>query len=378
MARKPKQKPARRKPGTGAIRYKAGRAHPWEASLPIRGERPRVSYHDTREEAAAHLDKLVAERDHAETPRNIARGSWRVDRFLTFWLNIKIPHISPKTVQDYTYQVALACEIIGAMRVDEVGREDADSLLAHWHRRGYHNVGQLRMVLRQAFEYALEEDWIRRNPFHRAKAPPVERRTNIALSTAQRDDLLAAGAVEDDSAVPLAPLWHLYSRLGFRRGEGLGLRWADVDWKAATLSIAQQYTNLGGETIKRPPKTKRARRVLPCPPDVLAMLDAHRAGQRKRAAGDRDWVEAGLVFAAEHGGALSIGVVRRRWEQLRTRAGMPAQLTIHDLRHTALTILEKSGAPVSIVQSIAGHASSSMTLHYVDHTTLEDMRRALG
>jgi len=57
---------------------------------------------------------------------------------------------------------------------------------------------------------------------------------------------------------------------------------------------------------------------------------------------------------------------------------MPEQVTIHDLRHTALTILELGGAPQSVIQAIAGHAAASMTRHYTDHAGIEDMRRALG
>ena len=44
------------------------------------------------------------------------------------------------------------------------------------------------------------------------------------------------------------------------------------------------------------------------------------------------------------------------------RSGMPAELTIHDLRHTAASLAIASGANVKAVQRMLGHASAAMTL----------------
>ena len=41
---------------------------------------------------------------------------------------------------------------------------------------------------------------------------------------------------------------------------------------------------------------------------------------------------------------------------------MPAELTIHDLRHTAASLAIASGANVKAVQRMLGHASAAMTL----------------
>jgi integrase len=58
------------------------------------------------------------------------------------------------------------------------------------------------------------------------------------------------------------------SRLAFRRGEALGLRWSDIDFKAGTITIQRQRTTVGNETItKDAPKggedTKENRTCIP-------------------------------------------------------------------------------------------------------------------
>lgn len=372
MAPRKKRTP-RRKPGTGSIRFKTGRELPYEAAFPLGHGRHRYDSFATRPEAETHLDRLAAERDSTESPRNIAGGSQRVDTFLQAWLTGKRRHIKPKTFEDYRYMCELAIGEIGARRLDTISREDADALLSYFHSRGFKNVSQIRMVLRQAFEYALDEEYIKRNPFTKAKAAPVERRKGIALSETQRAALLEAGTTEDDPTVPLAPLWHLYARLGLRRGEGLGLRWGDLH--NGVITIAQTYIRVGAKTEKSTPKSQRSRRTLPVPADVLAFLDEHRATQRKIAAADPDWQEHGLIFPDAHGTPIPIWYLWSRWEKLRARAGMPIALTLHDLRHTALSRLEQSGAPASVVQAIAGHTSATMTRHYTDHADMAAMKK---
>lgn len=372
------KKRSRRKPNTGAIRHKPGRSLPWEAAFPIGHGDYRYDAFATWEEATAHLDRLTVERDDKEAPRNIIGGSQRVDVFLTTWLDGKRPHVKEKTFQDYTYMCDLAVAEIGNLRLDQVTRERADDLIAYFHRNGFKSVDVLRAVLRQAFQYAFEEEYIKRNPFQRVKVPPIDRRQGIALTAPQRDALLAAAATEDMPAVPLAPLWHLYARLGLRRGEGMGLRRADINFTTGTLTIVQQYTGLGSKTVLSTPKTKKSKRTLPIPPDLLDMLRIHLDEQVKRAAHTPGWEVTGLVFTDAKGRNLTYGHVEYRWRLLRARADIPQQTVIHDLRHTALTALELNGAPRNVVQAIAGHASATQTGHYTDHASVDDMRRALG
>lgn len=372
MARNAKR--PRRKPNTGTIRYKRGRARPWEATFPLgRRAKPRTDSFATYEEAAAHLDQLTAERDDRVAPRNIAGGSMGFHQFVTLWLTIKKPHVKRNTYESYVHACGVATISIGlARRIDTIARRDADLLYVTLHEQGYKNVAQLRSVLSQAFDYAEQEDYVKSNPFRRAKAPAIERPRRITLTRAQRAHMLDCAAGD-----PLEILWHLYSRLGLRRGEGLGLLWANIDWDSKTLTITQQHTLVRGQTVTETPKTKRSRRTIPLPDDILALLRALHKAQIAEAAGDPRWEVTGLVFVGKHGRPYSAQFIYWSWGQLRKKAGITARVTIHDLRHTALTLIEQSGAPLSVVQAFAGHSSAAMTMHYADHADVAEMRAAL-
>lgn len=379
MARKA-AKPARRKPGSGAIRFKRGRAQPFEAAFKLADGQTRYDYFGSTEEAAAHLDRLVAERDSAHAPRNIAKGSQSVTQFLTAWLQIKAAHVSDKTLQDYNYQCDLAAGEIGRYRLDQVDLMLADTMLATFARQGYKNVAQMRMVLKQAFDYAEDNDYIKKNPFRKSTAPRTRHRKAIALTARQRAALLDAAA-HDDVGMPLAPLWHLCSRLAFRRGEALGLRWSDVDLDHATITIRQQRTTVGSATVtKDAPKGDKDGskvRTVPVPVDLLDLLATHKRTQTQRAAADPDWVVTGLVFVGEHGRAPAAITVNRRLTKLTKRASLPRGLHPHDLRHTALTILALSGVPANVRKALSGHSTAKMDEHYTSHAAIEDVRKAL-
>lgn len=371
MARK--KRAQRRKPNTGTIRYKAGRTRPFEASFPLGQSKYRTASFDTAADAAAWLDTLVAERDDPRRPRNIAQGSQSVHRFLSDWLAMKKPHLKPTSYLTYAYECGLAIRYFGAdRRIDTISRHDAAMLYSYYANAGHKNIAQLRMVVAQAFEYALEEDYIKSNPFRRAKAPTVERKPRIALTKQQRAQMLACCAGDE-----LEVLWHLYSRLGLRRGEGIGLLWANVDWNAKTITITQHYPRVAGKTTKQTPKTPRSKRTIPVFDDILGLLRVLQTAQRKRAATTPGWVMTGLVFTNERGEHVTADHVVWQWGKLRKKAGLPEQATIHSLRHTAIHLLEDSGAPFSVVQAFAGHAAATMTHHYADHADVAAMRAAL-
>jgi integrase len=384
MAQSPRARPKRRKPGTGTIRCKAGRDQPYEAAFPLDHGRYRYEYFSTRPEAEAHLDRLTAERDHTEQPRNIAGGSRRVDQFLPAWLESKQGHVRHKTYRGYKYYCELASGQIGTLRLDQVTREKADALIGYFHRRGFQNVSQLRACLLQAFEYAFEEDYIKKNPFSKAKAPSVTRRPGIALSEAERTLLLMLAATEDKllrdvEITPLYPLWHIYSRLGLRKGEGMALLWgkSGIDLDAGMLTVSRQITAAGKLQYISDPKTKRSKRTLPIPPDLIEILRQHQKDQIKRAANDPHWQNHGLVFPGLHGAPVSYWYITSRWRKLCKRAGIIG-MTIHDLRHTALTLFELGGTPRNVVQAIAGHSSQAITGLYTEHVDMASMRRAMG
>ena len=100
-------------------------------------------------------------------------------------------------------------------------------------------------------------------------------------------------------ATPYGPLVRLELLAGARRGELLGLRWADVDLEAGALHIQQTAQRIAGQGIVfRQPKTRLSRRSIALSVDAVAMLRAHRRRQAEaRLLAGPAYHDHDLVFA---------------------------------------------------------------------------------
>ena len=113
-------------------------------------------------------------------------------------------------------------------------------------------------------------------------------------------------AVRDER---LSPLWHTIAMTGMRRGEGIGLRWGDVDLEAGRLSVRRALIPSGREVIVSEPKTVKGRRVIALDPGTVEVMKAQAARQLgEQREWDEAWVESGLVFTQENGQALDPAV----------------------------------------------------------------------
>src|SRR5258708_9089282 len=95
----------------------------------------------------------------------------------------------------------------------------------------------------------------------------------------------------------LYALFHLVALRGLRRGEAAGLRWADLELDAGTLTVTGQLQQFGGRLVAGAPKSEAGRRVVALDRTTIAALRAHQARQQaQRAAAGGGWAPTGDVF----------------------------------------------------------------------------------
>ncbi|WP_300400368.1 site-specific integrase [Nocardioides sp.] len=228
------------------------------------------------------------------------------------------------------------------------------------------NAAAYRLV-RSILQAAEEEELILR-------APP-----NIRGAGSARVKRVAVPATLDELAViidampeRLRLLIVLAAFVGLREGELLELRRSDIDGVTGRIGVTRKVDkdvipgtkdacpNCG--RVISPPKTASGVRTVHVPPPFLPMLQKHLL--EHTAPGP-----AGLLFAGDRTDHMSVRYLMDRYRPAREAADRP-DLTIHHLRHTALTLAGQHGATAAELQARAGHASQAAMAIY-QHATLD-------
>lgn len=206
----------------------------------------------------------------------------------------------------------------------------------------------------------------------------------------------AASAEETTAAEPTAKSWPLaeaerfraavsdhrlfacwlLSCYGLRRSEVLGLRWSAIDLDTGTLSVRRGRVAVGGQAVEGAPKSKRSRRDLPLPADVVTALRALKTRQRTEAlALGVGWSDDRLVAVYEDGTPLRPEFYTDDFQRLRTRAGL-TRIKLHGLRNTSVSLMLDQGHPPHIVAAWHGHDPAVALSIYAD--VKADELRAVG
>jgi integrase len=213
-----------------------------------------------------------------------------VGAFLERWLTVNLPgSVAGGTLDDYADTVRLHLEpALGKKRLSGLTVADVDRVWASKRAAGYkpNTIRIMRSVLRKALAQAEREGFVTRNVVALSQPPRVAPPEGRSLSIEQAKTLLDAAKGNRLEVAYLVLLSY-----GLRRGELLGLAWADFDAQAGTLAVRQAVTtrksshraggehpgNREGRIELSALKTRRSRRVLLLTPGIIAALGEHGA-----------------------------------------------------------------------------------------------------
>lgn len=367
--------PRRRANGEGTIvRRSDGRFHAAYYVLTPEGTRKRrFVYGRTFEECHAKLVEMKAKTAHG-IPLGVK--AWTLERYLHHWLTeVAAQRLRPTTIAGYETVIRVhLVPALGHKKLTSLTPQDVRRLLAAKRDAGLsvRMVQYIHAVLRNALQHAVREELVTRNvaKLVQVEAPDYDVGKGLTITQAQR-------LLETVKNTRWHTLYVLALMLGLRRGELLGLRWSDIDLNNATLTVRQNLVRVAGQLRIQAPKTRRSRRTLPLPPQVITALRAHRARQAKeRLAAGSSWADNDLVFTTALGTPIEPRNLNRHFYSIRAKAGLP-DVRFHDLRHTCLTLLLSLGTPPHIAQAIAGHAHIDVTMMIYAHTGMKEQTEAL-
>ena len=278
-------------------------------------------------------------------------------------------------------------EVIGKQRIDKIRLSDAKAWLIKLQQvdgRGYSSIHSIRGVLRPAFQMAVDDDLIRKNPFGFELASVIvnDSVTREAITRKQERELLKF-IKEDKHFCRYYDAIYILFNTGLRISEFCGLTFSDLEFDQKRIKVDHQLQRTSQmKYVIGAPKTESGIRYVPMSEEVVACF--HRILANRVAPKTEPMVDgyAGFLFLDKNNKPM----VALHWEKYLEhiiekynkiyRIQMP-KVTPHVCRHTFCSNMAKSGMNPKTLQYIMGHSDISVTLNVYTHVQFDDAQAEL-
>ncbi len=326
------------------------------------------------------LEKQIGRDFDTGLNRNLQNMTVRelVDRYLATKINVK-----PNTRVNYTFvKNLMEKQPFYDKKIKCIRVSDAKLLLIKLHDEGCGSstIKSVRGVLRPAFQLAVDDDILIKNPFSFMLADVLvnDSKTREAISRKQMRSFLKF--IKDDICYcKYYEVIYILFHTGMRISEFCGLTIQDIDFDARTINIDKQLQRIGMKLTVESTKTNAGTRVLPMSDGVLEMFKSIIANRKPQ--NNEQVVEgysgflyldkAGLPLVAMHWQHRMNHMVKRYNDIYKEQ--MP-NITPHVCRHTYCSNMAKSGMNPKTLQYLMGHSDIGITLNTYTHLGLQDAK----
>jgi integrase len=277
-------------------------------------------------------------------------------------------NLRPSTRDRYRRHFRLYVEPkLGSRSLESVTKADIKTLLADMRAagKGPATLEAVARLLHRLFAVAVEEDRIGKNPVSRVEVEKVAPREPHFLT---QDEVrrIAEEVPEHYRALVSFLAW-----TGLRIGEASALRVKNLDLNVRTVRVIENSPEVGGRKYIGPTKTTKARTAR-FGVGLAGILKAHLSAY------GTPLDPESFVFTSQEGGQVRQNNFRKRiFQPAAKRAGIVPVPTVHDLRHTAASLMARAGWSMRDAQEQLGHSHATMTDHYI-HLFPEDREQKVA
>jgi integrase len=312
--------------------------------------------------AREHLNSIIG---------SVQDGTWRPDKALTVtqlledhWLPARRSEgLRASTLSQYGHVVKdWLVPNLGAVKVASLTPGHIDDLKGSMSHLSPRSRQLALTVLKGACQWALANGMLVRNPLVGVKRGRADRKPTKWWTKEEAQQFLAATAGSRYEWV-----WALLLARGLRRGELCGLRWDAIDLERQTLRIVRTRVVVDGLPFDSITKTKSGVREIPLDDDLVSILKPHKTRQgRERWDAQGAYQDMGYLLANQLGVPVHPDTLSGWLDKEIHKAGLP-RIRLHDLRHTAASLMLADGWPVKMVSEILGHSSGTITIDLYQH-----------
>ena len=290
--------------------------------------------------------------------------------------------VRPSTEAGYKTVInILKKDPFGSQRIDKVKVLDAQEWLVKLQKngRGYSSIHTIRGVLRPAFQLAVDNDYVRKNPFA-FDLGTVIYNDSVTREALSRDDerKFLKFVKEDSHFCKYYDGIYILFNTGLRISEFVGLTLKDIDFENMKINVDHQLQRNNGIGYNiRDTKTESGGRLVPMTEEVAECFK--RIIQNRKTPKVEPMVDGyvGFLFLDkdEH------PMVAMHWEKYFQhivekynniyKIQMP-KVTPHVCRHTFCSRMASARMNPKTLQYIMGHSDISVTLNTYTHLGFDD------
>lgn len=277
-------------------------------------------------------------------------------------------------------------EEFGKRHIDQVKLSDAKCWLIKLQKdgRGYSSIHSIRGVVRPAFQMAVDDDLIRKNPFDFQLATVIVNDSVTRKAITRKQERAFLEFVKNDKyyCKYYEGIYILF-KTGLRISEFVGLTVNDIDLQNRKLTISHQLQRTRKmDYIIENPKTECGVRTIPLSDDVYECFVKiiHQRPKLEREPNIGGYCE--FLYLDKNGKPMVAmhweHFFKHIWQKYNSiyREQLPL-ITPHVCRHTYCSNMAKSGMNPKTLQYLMGHSDIGVTLNTYTHLGYEDAKDEL-
>ena len=297
------------------------------------------------------------------------------------------------TRSNYNFVVnVIKKEDFGQKRIDKIKVSDAKEWLIKMQQidgRGYSSIHTIRGVVRPAFQMAVDDDLLVKNPFEFQLNTVVvnDSVTREAITRQQERDFLEFVKNDKHFCKYYDGIYILF-KTGLRISEFVGLTKKNLDFENNRIIVDHQLQRTRDmKYIIEDTKTESGERMVPMTPEVKEAFQRILANRKNPKVEPMVDGYSGFLYLDKNGRPMVALHWEKYFQHIREkynkiyRSQMP-KVTPHVCRHTFCSNMAKSGMNPKTLQYIMGHSDISVTLNTYTHLNYDDaeeeMQKVVG
>lgn len=204
-------------------------------------------------------------------------------------------------------------------------------------------------------------------PKHHHSSVQTKHKNMHYYTLQQFEELISLMRTNND--VFIADIIEMLYYTGMRISELLALTYNYIDFtnnkilvRQNIITINEKNGNSNFKDIISTPKTQSSIRDISLPDRAIDLLKSYYAADSAKKNFDSNW----FIFSETKFEHFSYTTLRHRYNAAFARTGMP-RITMHDFRHSHVSLLINSGADALLVKERLGHSSVTTTLDTYSH-----------